>query len=75
VTPLQSRGDQLLQRLEDDALFEYGRCRELVEHYRRIGFDSGSSTVVSIKNGGESWRNACLASFTLTLVTVHVVGG
>jgi hypothetical protein len=30
--------------LEGGVLFELGRCRELVEHYRRIDFDSGSST-------------------------------
>jgi hypothetical protein len=30
--------------LEGGVLFELGRCRELIEHYRRIDFDSGSST-------------------------------
>jgi hypothetical protein len=36
--------DQVVQRLEGGVLFELGRCRQLVEHYRRIDFDSGSST-------------------------------
>jgi hypothetical protein len=31
--------DQIVQRLEDSALFELGRCRQLVDHYRRIDFD------------------------------------
>jgi hypothetical protein len=38
-------GDQVVQRLEDGVLFELGRCRQLVDHYRRIDFDDlGSST-------------------------------
>jgi hypothetical protein len=37
--------DQVVQRLEDGVLFELGRCRQLVDHYRRIDFkDLGSST-------------------------------
>jgi hypothetical protein len=34
---------RFVQRLDVGVLFELGRCRELVEHYRRIEFDSGSS--------------------------------
>jgi len=31
------------QRLKDGSLFELGRCRELIAHYRRRDFDSGTS--------------------------------
>jgi len=33
--------DKATQNMEEGALFELGRCNELIAHYRRINFDSG----------------------------------
>jgi hypothetical protein len=38
----QASLDSLMQSVDEASLFEYGRCQELIAHYRRVEFSTGT---------------------------------